>query len=225
MKVFINEKTVKIVKLSPDINESFYDHVFTADDVIEADRLQGKLLVKDAGFDQMMNVVELMSTADVSALELIVFAFEKQKTAVAYFKEHFKLIVAAGGVIRKGNDILMIYRNGMWDLPKGKAEKGETIEETATREVEEECCVTVTLLDEIGKTYHTYTHRDKRVLKKTYWYVMDLKSDELMRPQQEEGIEKVVWMDEAALTEALEKSYRSIASVMKKYKKKYAKSV
>jgi len=224
MKIFINEKTIKIVKLSHDINETFYDHVFTATDVIDAQVLQGKLLVKDAAFDQMMDVVELMSTADISALEIVVFAFEKQKTAVAYFKEHFKLIVAAGGVIRKGGDILMIYRNGMWDLPKGKAEKGESIEETAVREVEEECCVTVNLLEKIGKTYHTYTHRNRRVLKKTYWYVMDLKSDEFMRPQEEEGIEKVEWMDEAAITKALEKSYRSIGSIMKKYKKKYANS-
>jgi len=222
MKIFINEKTVKIIKLSKNINEGFYDRVLTAEDMIDVEMLQGKLLVRDAGFDQMMNVVNLMSTADITALELIAFAFEKKKTAVTYFKEHFQLITAAGGVVRKGNDILMIYRKGKWDLPKGKAEKGESIEQTAAREVEEECCVTVKLLGKIGKTYHTYLHKNKRVLKKTYWYAMDLESDELMRPQIEEEIEKVVWMNETELIQAQENTYLSIESILKKYKIKYA---
>ena len=48
-------------------------------------------------------------------------------------------IVAGGGkVINSDGKILFIFRNGKWDLPKGKAEQKETIDQTALREVEEE---------------------------------------------------------------------------------------
>ncbi len=114
----------------------------------------------------------------------------------------------------------MIYRKGKWDLPKGKAEKSETREQTAKREVTEECGVKVEVVEKIGKTYHTYLMNGKRILKKTYWYSMDLLNDKKMEPQIEEDIEKVVWMDEKELDEALKNSYVSINHILNKYKTK-----
>jgi 8-oxo-dGTP pyrophosphatase MutT (NUDIX family) len=51
-----------------------------------------------------------------------------------------KMIIKAGGgiVVNEQNEVLLIYRRGKWDLPKGKLDDGETIEECALREVKEE---------------------------------------------------------------------------------------
>ena len=43
------------------------------------------------------------------------------------FKAEFELIVAAGGLVKKHKDYLFIYRNGKWDLPKGKLENNEDL--------------------------------------------------------------------------------------------------
>ncbi len=39
-------------------------------------------------------------------------------------------IKTAGGIVIKNEKILFIYKNGKWDLPKGKIDKGETIDQT-----------------------------------------------------------------------------------------------
>src|SRR3982751_3416807 len=55
------------------------------------------------------------------------------------FWKKFKIVKAGGGlVVNEENKILMIFRRGKWDLPKGKLDKGETLEQCAVREVEEE---------------------------------------------------------------------------------------
>ena len=57
----------------------------------------------------------------------------------AFCSKH-TLIEAAGGLVYNiENQLLMIFRNNKWDLPKGKLEVGENIQECAIREVEEEC--------------------------------------------------------------------------------------
>src|SRR5690606_25043669 len=51
-----------------------------------------------------------------------------------------KWIHAAGGVVfNSAGDLLMIHRLGRWDLPKGKCEHNESVNESAIREVQEEC--------------------------------------------------------------------------------------
>jgi 8-oxo-dGTP pyrophosphatase MutT (NUDIX family) len=108
----------------------------------------------------------------------------------------YKVLPAAGGVVQNpAGEILSIYRLGCWDLPKGKLEEGESLEESALREVQEETGVQeLELGDFIGHTYHTYTNKKgNRLLKDTAWYKMT-SSDQALTPQTEEGIEKVVWM-------------------------------
>jgi ADP-ribose pyrophosphatase YjhB (NUDIX family) len=135
----------------------------------------------------------------------------------AYLKAKFKIIHAAGGLIRKKDKFLMIYRMKKWDLPKGKRETGEKYKETAVREVEEECNVQVKLGKKICTTWHTYTMNKNSMLKKTKWYDMSLVDDSNSKPSLEEDIEELRWMTQKEVYHALENSYKSIRFVFEEY--------
>ena len=128
------------------------------------------------------------------------------------FKSHFKSIEAAGGIVfNEKDEILWIYRNNRWDLPKGKIEKEESNEIAAIREVEEECGITNLVLKKYLKTtYHIYEYKEKRVLKITYWYKMSTQANQVLTPQTEEGITKVAWLNKIAMKEALVDTYDNI---------------
>ncbi|MDL2326378.1 NUDIX domain-containing protein, partial [Bacteroidales bacterium OttesenSCG-928-A14] len=114
----------------------------------------------------------------------------------------YRKIEAAGGIVVNGNgDILMIYRRGFWDFPKGKIEKNETPKEAAIREVAEETGVmSLRISEELNPTYHTYTQDAEAILKKTHWFVMENDRFENTKPQIEEDITEIRWVkcDEVA---------------------------
>jgi len=126
------------------------------------------------------------------------------------------MIEAAGGLVfNKDGDILMIFRNGKWDLPKGKLEMGESVEECAIREVEEECGVSGIIIEnKIKDTYHTYVLEGENILKKTYWYKMKTDYSAKLVPQIEEGITKVSWVDKDQISKKLKNSYGNISDVL-----------
>jgi 8-oxo-dGTP pyrophosphatase MutT (NUDIX family) len=128
----------------------------------------------------------------------------------------FKVVKAGGGVVMSEKGMLLIKRLGKWDLPKGKLEKGESIEQCACREVEEECNVKVELEEFRVKSYHTYEVKGKAIIKETYWYNMSSETERELVPQQEEGIEEVVWADSDQQSKALNNTYSSIAWVLNK---------
>ena len=135
------------------------------------------------------------------------------------FNSLYKRMDAAGGiVINKDNDILLMLRRNIWDLPKGKIEKNEDIESAAKREVEEETGVIVEeIIAPLCVTYHTYKIKEKRILKKTYWFAMKYKQGELM-PQVEEDIQEIVWLKpEEAL--AKNKIFENIKEVIVAFNK------
>ncbi len=130
------------------------------------------------------------------------------------FQNNYKLIEAAGGVVKKGNAILAIYRLGKWDLPKGKMEKGESREESAIREVEEECGISkLKIVRELPSIYHTYTLKDQRILKVTYWFEMSTTFSGKLVPQTEENITEVKWVED--VNEILENTYPSIGEMVR----------
>ncbi len=133
-----------------------------------------------------------------------------------HFLDCFKFIYAAGGVVKnKAGQILFIHRLGVWDLPKGKAEKGETIEETAIREVEEECSISsLQITKTLAPTFHTYRLKGKLILKKTFWYEMSYSGTETPQPQTEEDITQVKWMNKEDVNEAKKNTYPSIIEVL-----------
>ena len=132
----------------------------------------------------------------------------------------YELIEAAGGVVVNSNaEVLWIRRNDKWDLPKGKVEPGEKVEDTAVREVEEECAVRG--IDRgalLGLTYHTYSHKGKEILKKSYWYAMSCADDQDLKPQVEEGITEVIWADKQQHLTCMADTYTSIAELLKREK-------
>ena len=111
----------------------------------------------------------------------------------------------------------MINRLGKWDLPKGKIDKGETREEAALREVEEECGIKVRIRKKLCNTWHTYTMKKTPILKKTTWYTMSVVDESRMKPQLEEEISEVRFMAPKETYHALQNSYRSIEYVIDIY--------
>ena len=136
------------------------------------------------------------------------------------FKEEFKVISAAGGlVLNTKKSILFIYRGNKWDLPKGRIEKGESIDETAIREVEEECGVTNLVIDKfLLNTYHLFIQNNEYRLKETYWYLMNSNYKGKLTPQLEEGITKVAFKDDNEVLLALKDTYANIKLVYEAYK-------
>ncbi|MBO6523437.1 MAG: NUDIX domain-containing protein [Balneolaceae bacterium] len=113
-----------------------------------------------------------------------------------------KPVIAAGGVLFhvKPEDnnffVLLIYRNGFWDLPKGKLEKGESIPMCAAREVAEETGSELpVIIASLGTTYHEYKEKKNHFGKTTYWYSMIYPRSQDLKPQRSEGIEKIEWVE------------------------------
>ena len=122
--------------------------------------------------------------------------------ALKDIQKYFDVIEAAGGIVlNENNEVLFIYRRGVWDLPKGKMESGENAEDTAVREVKEECGLeSVELSAYLTDTYHIFRESGRRKLKITHWYLMKASSNAAISPQTIEGIEKVAWLSADKLT-------------------------
>ena len=127
------------------------------------------------------------------------------------------MIEAAGGLVfNKDGDILMIFRNGKWDLPKGKLEKEESIEKCAIREVNEECGIgDLQIVKQLTDTYHTYELNGRKILKRTFWFKMKTGYNRQLIPQTKEGITKAVWVKQHEIIEKLQNSYGNIIELLK----------
>jgi 8-oxo-dGTP pyrophosphatase MutT (NUDIX family) len=183
--------------------------------LLDYQQKQDTMLVKIHSLDELqMMYHELISK---NHFHEVYYFHENEKLLLASFLESFKIIPAAGGLVRnKKGQYLFIFRNGKWDLPKGKIEKGEGIMTAAIREVEEECGIKkLSIGKEIESTYHIYHINDKAVLKRTYWFEMLCEDESPLIPQAEEGITDVKWFSENDLNMVLENTFDSIKEVMK----------
>ena len=133
------------------------------------------------------------------------------------FCSNYQFVNAAGGIVFNNKDqLLMIYRNGKWDLPKGKVEKGENIEQCAIREIEEETGVSkLEIKERFFKTYHIYFIGDQEVLKGTYWFIMHTSFEDELKPQLDEGITKACWISLLDIEAKTKDSFRSIKDLLK----------
>ena len=128
------------------------------------------------------------------------------------FTSKIPMIVAAGGLVRnKKGKVLFIFREGKWDLPKGKLDKGESIEAAAVREVEEETGVKDLVVERyLQTTYHIFRRGGKLKLKKVLWFEMRTAYKGPLKAQEEEGITKVRWKGAKKTAKALQNSYQNI---------------
>lgn len=135
-----------------------------------------------------------------------------EKEMLKKLKSKIPVEKAGGGLVynTKG-EVLFIFRNNKWDLPKGGIEKGEEIEDTAIREVEEETGVKgLTIVNKLDKTYHIFKRNGRYKLKITHWFEMRTKYNGRLLAQADEGIDKVEWKSVDEVQEALKNSYENI---------------
>ncbi|MFT3796762.1 NUDIX hydrolase [Flavobacterium sp.] len=173
-------------------------------------------IVKETDFQMF-----LLESIDIEQLIVKMFSGKISKAYLYYpdekeilkkLKEKIPVQKAGGGLVyNKHGEVLFIFRNGKWDLPKGGIEKGEEIENTALREVEEETGVSkLTLGRKLQKTYHIFKRNGRYKLKITHWFEMHTTFAGQLHPQEDEGIEKVAWLKPDEIQQALTNSYENI---------------
>lgn len=212
MVIYVNNIPVRIISKSPvaDYNPAFSNKQ-------EFDALKGHIFFKNLPKTDILSSIVKLQKNRFTAISSVTFQVESLQAFKDYLKKNVDVVKAAGGVVfNTGHKILMMKRLGVWDLPKGKAEKGERSKVTARREVQEECGVEVFVGGKVATTWHTYYHKEKLVLKRTRWYSMGLISDANMSPQTEEGIEELKWMDTDEVSNIMASTYHSIQDVLGK---------
>lgn len=218
MVLFINDRPIRLVSLSdfylPESNQTVVD---LQEEQFDPIQLFGRIFYKNADEVFLTSFIQHVQKNKRTHFTEIVMEVKNIEDAKDQVKRLYTIVNAAGGVVHNKKDqILLIHRLGVWDLPKGKLEKKEKWKKAAVREVEEECNIRVKLQEKVGTTWHTYTHNGKNILKRTKWYRMLCLDDSKMSPQLEEDIDDIKWMDGENLLTAMEKSYLSIAYILKK---------
>lgn len=173
---------------------------------------------KDFGEDYLSlpiketNIKQIIKRIKKEGLQKINLYHAKEHKLLKHFKKQIKPITAGGGLVyNTNNELLFIYRKDCWDLPKGRAEKNESIEETAMREVEEETGVQpLKVTETLPVTFHIMKRKGKLRLKVTHWFRMETTFKGTPIPQIEEDITKVEWKTLEETKEALKNSYENI---------------
>lgn len=227
MIVFINDRPIRLVGVKAAAHPTGqtnqlasaktpdYDQILDARlESLKEDTLHGHLLVLNATPATVEKLLMLLQKADASRLLSVTLGCIDKADCETAIRKPFKISKAAGGVVVKDGKNLLIFRRGKWDLPKGKLDEGESSRKAAAREVEEETGVRVLVGERICTTWHAYTLDGNRILKRTKWYRMSVTDDSRMAPQEDEDIEKVVWLNRRDTQMALTNSFSSIRYVM-----------
>lgn len=161
---------------------------------------------------ESVDIVQLIVKIFQNKIQKAYLYHPDEKEILKTLKSKIPVSKAGGGLVyNKKGEVLFIFRNGKWDLPKGGTEKWEEIEETAMREVEEETGVNkLKITKKLQKTYHIFKRNGVYRLKITHWFEMTSDFEGIPVGQIEEGIEKAVWLHPNDIPEALKKSYENI---------------
>ena len=183
-----------------------------------------ELLLTHADVSEEYYTLEPSDCSPISRAKIITFLEKYNKVAIVSqdiqqtfdtLAEQFAWVEAAGGVVCNAEgEAVMIVRNGRRDLPKGHREEGESFEECAAREVEEETGVKVA---EVGRllctTVHCYNLYGKWEMKYTAWYAMTAATGYELKPQHEEGITAVELVPLSNIEEGIKSSFPTIKRV------------
>ncbi|MBC7493581.1 MAG: NUDIX domain-containing protein [Flavobacterium sp.] len=173
-------------------------------------------IVKETDFQlfllESIDIEQLIMKLYNNKIQKAYLYYPDEKEIMTKLKEKIPVCKAGGGLVyNQKNEVLFIFRNGKWDLPKGGTEKGEEIQFTAMREVTEETGVNKLVVhDKLQKTYHIFKRNGVYKLKITHWFKMSTIFKGTPIGQLEEGIEKVAWLNNEQITEALKNSYENI---------------
>jgi len=218
MIIFIKDRPIRILSEKaaqklPD--RSTFDKVVDANlEMLKVASLRGHLLILNATPITVEKLFHFLNNFDLPDLQSVYLVPKDKEAVEKRLKKMFTVVKAAGGVVTKGEQFLMMFRRGCWDLPKGKLDEDEKSKKAALREVEEETGVKAEFVEKICTTWHTYSQNNQKYLKRTKWYLMRNVNDKKMAPQHEEGIEQIVWMTEAEARQALVNSFSSIRYVV-----------
>lgn len=159
-------------------------------------------------------VIKILNQKKVSSIYLI---DRDAENLLKYFLKLLPNTIAGGGkVFNLKGEVLFIFRNDKWDLPKGRVEGKESIEETAIREVEEETGVKgLKISKPLPTTYHIFKRNGKHRIKVTYWFEMRTNYKGKLLPQLKEGITKAEWLNEAESIQVLNQSYANIKALIR----------
>lgn len=192
-KVFIDQKPVIFIEkevLSTEIN------VVKAKSILSVEDLQ-----------------PFLSTVSLDA-PLYITSSQPRRSFKRIFRP-YKKIKAAGGIVQREDTYLIIKRKGLWDIPKGRVDKGEEIEAACIREIMEECGIEGhKIVAPLAETYHTMNWNGRPALKRTFWFMLTYDGPKETRPEKREGIKKAKWMSREKMLSIRRKTYGSIQHVL-----------
>jgi ADP-ribose pyrophosphatase YjhB (NUDIX family) len=163
------------------------------------------------------NIIRIIRTTRVKRLYLM---HDNPKKLLSGFKKKLPVTIAAGGVVQnEEGKLLFIYRKKRWDLPKGRIDKGETLEGAAKREVKEETGVKKIKVGKLaGVTYHVFKRNNRYQLKETHWFFMKTSYKGVLTPEFKEDITKASWKNKSKTAKAIKKTYPNIEDLFDKSK-------
>lgn len=164
--------------------------------------------------EKVKDMIQRMQQDDIDGG---IFEYTNTDDLLQTFKEHMVVLQAGGGLVYTPQQtILLIFRRGKWDLPKGKLDEGETMEACAIREVQEETGLQkVHIQKPLTITWHTYQQDGQFILKESHWYLMHTPAEEALTPQIDEDIEMCKWVHIDDLEAYLQNTHPSIVDVLK----------
>lgn len=167
-------------------------------------------------------IKEALKVSKKATKPLVILLLGKPDKILKKVILEFKYQIAAGGIVENDKgQILLMKRLGKWDLPKGKLEKNENIEQCALREIEEETgAKDLSVVSSFQETYHTYFRNDKWIIKHTHWYIVKCKNGKKLAPQFEEDIEEVSWVKPKNIQTKDINTYPAIRRLLKLYMKR-----
>ena len=200
IKIFFNDKPLFLCN---DVNAELQPYVHHDDTVF----------IDELNLHTVKSMIHEMQDASIHAGVFFHHDLEKLKTM--FFKKFTPVKAAGGFVLNENKEVLMMFRRGKWDLPKGKMDKKESFEECAIRETEEETGLkNITLISPLITTYHTYHEGTRYILKETKWFRMKVNGEQKLIPQAEEQITKLEWVGKNNLKNYMQNSFPSVKDVL-----------
>ena len=200
VKIYFDDKPLFLCDTVDEIIQPYIHH----DDAIFIDELNSHTI---------KSIIHEMQLAKVHAG---VFYHPNLEELMKAFNKKFTLVQAGGGLVQnEKKEILLIFRRGKWDLPKGKLDKGEKLEDCAIREVEEETGLqNIKLVSPLKVTYHTYKEGARFILKESHWYNMKVSGEQKLVPQTEEDIHEIKWVKAGNLKPYMKNAFPSVLDVL-----------